>query len=251
MGLKAKCSPHHHTWQNPKVPSFTCTMGFFAKSFLWSFGVSVAFAAYACYDTDSCTCKCPKTEDDEVNVGCYVFHDSNKDLVKHFHHVTNINWLASSDNYDVWDFDFAHWRYRAYGKQNTARNTTCDLPPGCKHFWDYLRNHNDVEGWCAGLLTTNQGAGYEAACGAVHYHYHGKSEGRKCSKNYAWDIGIAKCRWRRYTVLNRRRRAPDMSYEYAPWCVDHYMSGRRRFVVYQTLINWPNHTSCTSCFSSS
>merc|ERR1711879_671221 len=46
MGLKAKCSPSsYHTWQNPKVPSFACTMGFFAKSFLWSFGVS-AFAEY-------------------------------------------------------------------------------------------------------------------------------------------------------------------------------------------------------------
>merc|ERR1712176_1615196 len=38
--------PSYHTRQNPKVPSFTCTMGFFAKSFLWSFGVSVAFADY-------------------------------------------------------------------------------------------------------------------------------------------------------------------------------------------------------------
>merc|ERR1712039_70961 len=44
MGAQGEVfTPSYHTWQNPKVPSFTCTMGFFAKSFLW-FGVSLASA---------------------------------------------------------------------------------------------------------------------------------------------------------------------------------------------------------------
>jgi len=231
-------------------------MALFAKSLLLFLGMAAGVSATtceSCYDPHKdeeyfpnrrrrtvfenySICECPKLMDDLVNMGCYVYHPANSDLLHAhpgFHSPTRFN------------YNWAHKHYRIYGK-NENRPTDCHvgLPPGCNNFWSYLKNHHDVEAMCSKQLPGWWVGGkpaLEPSCAAGHYINHGKSEHRTCSKNYTWAPHFATCQWRRVD-------GPIFGlYDDVMFCggVEHF--SRRRFPSRRRrkLTGWPK--SCHPC----